>query len=531
VKSFAISRWPFAIRPFLWVLLISAVLLAPSIFWPFDYDQGTFAYGGWALLHGAKPYIDFWDIKPPNIFYTYAAAFAVFGNSVRAIRLLDYLNALLTVALLYATSIRLWRNRSWCYLAAIGTSFAFILQYYIFGHWNTAQTETYSVPLLLGAFLLILPSPRISLRTTLGYSAIRSVIAGILLGISFYFKFPNGLFLLFILAAIWIENEDEANTKIKSSAWLLAGFIFSIGLESAYLAAMGEFIPLWNLTISETASYISTNYSGHFTVWNNIRTSTQALDSLWLFGGAMGWFAAAMLRGGSVDRRGIRWFVVLVIGCMIALLAVQAGNKGYTYHYAILLPWADLLIGAGLAQLISVLAGIRFPRVAWAAALLFILSVGSYYWSSAPVLSSRILELREIAIGHKAANGYISGDTLSNYVIEHTQRGDSIFIFGFQPYVYWKSGRTPSVKFLNTIHFKPKNAIISERDELVHTLLCNPPALFLVEMADRYTSQGNSNDDSRTTIRLRYPEIEELLLRRYLPVDTIQSTIIYKRTF
>jgi hypothetical protein len=62
---------------------------------------------------------------------------------------------------------------------------------------------------------------------------------------------------------------------------------------------------------------------------------------------------------------------------------------------------------------------------------------------------------------------------------------------------------------------------------LVRSLTTNPPELFLVETADHYTSQGNTNDDSRSTIRLHYPEIERLLEQRYVARDTIQHTIAY----
>ncbi len=128
MQTFAIRHSPFATRKLLLLTLAaSAILLAPTIYWPFDYDQGTFAYGGWALLHGQRPYIDFWDIKPPNIFYTYAAAFALFGNSVRAIRIFDYLNALLTIGLLFVLATRLWKHAPWRNLAASMTSLAFIV--------------------------------------------------------------------------------------------------------------------------------------------------------------------------------------------------------------------------------------------------------------------------------------------------------------------------------------------------------------------------------------------------------------------
>src|SRR5262245_40323981 len=123
------------------ILGAAALILLPTIFWPFDYDQGTFAYGGSAILDGAKPYIDFWDIKPPNIFYTYATAFTIFGNSVRAIRIFDYLNALVSIGLLYTLALRIWKNTPWRTHSAVFTSLAFVIQYYIFGHWDTAQAE------------------------------------------------------------------------------------------------------------------------------------------------------------------------------------------------------------------------------------------------------------------------------------------------------------------------------------------------------------------------------------------------------
>ena len=61
----------------------------------------------------------------------------------------------------------------------------------------------------------------------------------------------------------------------------------------------------------------------------------------------------------------------------------------------------------------------------------------------------------------------------------------------------------------------------------MRSLTASPPKLFLVETEDRYTSQGNSNADSRTTIRERYPEIEKLLSERYIAKDTVQHTIAY----
>ena len=221
--------------------------------------------------------------------------------------------------------------------------------------------------------------------------------------------------------------------------------------------------------------------------------------------------------------------MILVLASIIALLIVQFQNKGYTYHYTVLLPWADLLIGAGIGHVVRALAQLDHLARGSNAAFLGVLLFGlSYVWTSSNPLHERTTELAAMYQGKLEPNGYIEKDALANYVLAHTKPTDRIFIFGFEPYVYWKTGRTPATRYLNTIHFKPTNVPAADRDEFVTSLLRNPPELFLVETADRYTSQGNTNDDSRRTIALRYPELERLLADCYIARDTIQSTIAYQ---
>ncbi|MDP4198904.1 MAG: glycosyltransferase family 39 protein [Bacteroidota bacterium] len=515
-----------------WALLftvgVAALLLLPTIYWPFDYDQGTFAYGGSAILHGQRPYLDFWDIKPPNVFYTYATAFALFGKSVRAIRIFDYLNALLCIALVFLLATRFWKNTPWRHVSAVMASVAFLLQYYIFGHWDTAQAETYSVPFLLLAVLLVLPQRTISETRGLW---LRATLAGVCIGITFYFKYPSALFLILAAAVVWTHSGDERQLRWKGITWMLTGFAIAIGAESLYLVANGELLPLWQITTSATSTYVSNNYSGSFTAITNLRTSFHALDIAWFVAAMLGWIYWAFDRDSRAKhtREEYLSLMLLVFGCLIAYIIVQAQNKGFTYHYAVLLPWADLLVGAGIGHIGQLLSK-RDTLPVWANAtvLAILLCLLSYAWTSRADLHTRAHEFGAMVRGETPPNGYVAGDSLTNFVLANTKPSDRIFIFGFAPYVYWKSGRQPANEYLNTIHFKPIGAPKHERDELVTSLIRNPPELFLVETADRYTSQGNTNDDSRTTIALRYPELEQLLQDRYVARDTIQSTIAYQ---
>ena len=52
-------------------------------------DQGIYASVAAAIARGGAPYLDAWDFKPPGIFVVYAAARAVFGPGMGAVRLLE----------------------------------------------------------------------------------------------------------------------------------------------------------------------------------------------------------------------------------------------------------------------------------------------------------------------------------------------------------------------------------------------------------------------------------------------------------
>src|SRR5262249_60735580 len=72
-------------------LAVPAAILAPTLLYPLARDQGVFAFVGSALLRGEIPYRDVWEIKPPAIYWTYAAILATLGGSSLAVHFADLL--------------------------------------------------------------------------------------------------------------------------------------------------------------------------------------------------------------------------------------------------------------------------------------------------------------------------------------------------------------------------------------------------------------------------------------------------------
>ena len=141
------TRHPAVVPAFLF--LISCVLLLPTLIYPYGRDQGIFGYAGHAVLGGGVPFRDFWDPKPPALYYVYALAELLFGYSMASIRILDLLWQAATAVLLYRIAGRT--------CGGAGVPSAAGLLYVLAasaGWWNTARTLL-NLP-LAGAFLLTL---------------------------------------------------------------------------------------------------------------------------------------------------------------------------------------------------------------------------------------------------------------------------------------------------------------------------------------------------------------------------------------
>lgn len=103
-------RWG---RTALWLVLAVALVSAalPTLLYPMTRDQGIYAYIGDFMLHGGVPFRDAWELKPPAVYFTYAAAFVLFGRSELGVRLFDVLYVLVSAGAVGALAWEAFRDR------------------------------------------------------------------------------------------------------------------------------------------------------------------------------------------------------------------------------------------------------------------------------------------------------------------------------------------------------------------------------------------------------------------------------------
>src|SRR3990170_4940802 len=84
----------------------------PTIIIPLATDQVVFALGARTILDGGQLYHDLWEIKPPLVFLVYAVPFAIAGEHMEAVRVLDLVNTMLAMGAVFALSRRLFNERA-----------------------------------------------------------------------------------------------------------------------------------------------------------------------------------------------------------------------------------------------------------------------------------------------------------------------------------------------------------------------------------------------------------------------------------
>ena len=72
------------------LLVVVCLIAAPVLTYPLGRDQGEFATIGRGILNGRVPYTELWNPKPPAVFYIYALAMRLLGQTAIALRAIDF---------------------------------------------------------------------------------------------------------------------------------------------------------------------------------------------------------------------------------------------------------------------------------------------------------------------------------------------------------------------------------------------------------------------------------------------------------
>jgi hypothetical protein len=227
------------------------------------YDEQLFAWGGWSITQGLRPYIDFLEFKPPMVFITYAMAIWTFGEKNTDFRIFFSLFAALSVVALHVSLLSRRMNRAVSTALISALVFAWVNPSF---HDN-ALGDAESIGLsfyLLGVAALIANAPK--------YRGYLQAIGGFLLACAVFSKEPYAGTVVGTWLSLFLL--DRGTTNLRRNA--LQYFKFTgIGVAALLLALCAYMIPTGSMT-----AYIRM-VAGYAALYRNPSTSICVVFGRW----------------------------------------------------------------------------------------------------------------------------------------------------------------------------------------------------------------------------------------------------------
>jgi 4-amino-4-deoxy-L-arabinose transferase-like glycosyltransferase len=522
------------------VLIVIALLSAlPVLTYPMGRDQGMYANIARTILNGGLPYIDMWDIKPPAIYYIYAAGISIFGPGAAAIRAIDLVFLPCTLIAIYLLGRRIGGTSGAGFLSGV----LFTVFYFTETFASLTQSDSLvALPMSIAALCVVCAgdAPCAS-RGALLWSA----SAGALCALTIWFKHYYALFVL----AMVVEHLLRRMRDTRGSEPLLRRFpikealAFALGglpigaLPLLYFLSNGVFAEML-IVAQGTAQY---NAQAAVSLQAFINQMANYIRFRWWHWGvllilAVLWFVAPALK-----RR--HWRVVwLWLIAALGVVLIQA--KGFDTHWIPMLPPLTLLAGGATDGVLRWLSS-RFlrnrPAAIWivytvvTAGLLLILLKDT--WIGAYPLLSGAQDLETYYEDQKyrfQGNDFKPWESvrLVRYLERRTQPGDSLFVFGFRPEIYYLSGLRPATRFQAQFPLVADWWPPEWRQKAVDDLWASLPPYVLILQADYMDwVTGKKDQDSATLMAHdeRLQDLEDWLIFNYQEVRVIGDFRIWER--
>jgi hypothetical protein len=228
-----------------------------------------------------------------------------------------------------------------------------------------------------------------------------------------------------------------------------------------------------------------------------------------------------------------RWreWGLIVLPMLGAVAAIFSQGKGYEYHWLPLLPGLIIVSADALERLLSWSAGrfqVRGKALSYntlaamtTMSLLVLLGLGTW------LPSWRYMTGQETKAEYYAAFNY-SGERYSaqeslevaDYLAAHTNRDDTLFIWGMRPEVYLYSRLRPATRFIMHYPLASSWALPEWQTEALERLRANPPAYMLVLTKDSISFVTGYHGDSLKLLQKSTP-LNDWLRSAYAPETTI----------
>jgi 4-amino-4-deoxy-L-arabinose transferase-like glycosyltransferase len=470
-------------------------------------DEGVRALSAIRMLEGARLYADVVTDKPPGASLFYAAVFAMFGRSMKAVHLAATVWNFGTALVVYWTGQRFYGRRTALWAALF---FVYFSTNYFTQDTMAANTELLMALPYAAAFYFFMKARTDACdgrRTRV--SAL--VAAGFLTGLAAMFKQVGvlnlALFALLEAGAMFRARKGEVGGKrlkallrqsLARLSLVAAGFVAVLVLFALWLVKNTAFADFWRNGVLLNMYYID---AGPANLWLKFLL-TRGVS--YVFFNATIWSLALLALAyalGAENRhkqtrdggeagtgesfRSTRFDLQVALWTAVTLVGVVTGGRFFGHYFITALPALSLLAARGglllSARLKDPLGGVRWKLAAAALAVLFTIGLLRSHHRTAVLAYETVTGSRtRWSADWGMTRRQQEAEIISAFVTARNAAGEPLFIWGYAHDVYWQTRCRPASRYLTPYYidgrFVDAEATVSElgekfRGEAAATLL------------------------------------------------------------
>ncbi len=414
--SFVVPKW----LPLTFILVATTLIRLQYLDIPLERDESIYSYIGKLALNGGKPYVDFFEMKPPIMFYSYALLVGIFGYSATGVHLAATALGTLNTFFTFALARKIGGLRV-AYLSATAYAIS-LLNPGVYGSY--LLSENVALAWGLPAVLWALNYPNTTNRKQL-------FATGFLLAMAFLTKQTAGV-LAASVGVYWLtqwfsqRKETPFSTFFKPILSVILGFLLPILLV---------IVGLWVIGSWKDAFFWLYDYPNLYA--NEITPAESELAfglmRRLVFTGYSGYFITAGLGVLALilSKKPTSAKFFLMTWAILAIFTVSIGKRFYGHYWLLALPVLAIL-GGTVFQELHLWLHQKMGRIE--AAIVAVLGV---LWSIHAVFMQPSYyinpPLTEISRTFLPGNPFVEHQVLANYIQKIIQPNEQIAVFGSDP--------------------------------------------------------------------------------------------------
>jgi 4-amino-4-deoxy-L-arabinose transferase-like glycosyltransferase len=409
------------------LLLLPVLLYLPFLNEPFERDEGAYATIAQNLLHGAVPYRDLFDHKPPLTYLWYAASFLLFGENIAAPRIAAALVWSATSLLVYFEARLLFARRTAVIAAGVFSASCGLAALSF-----NANTEVFTLPWLVAGLIGVTKWQRTGDRRWL----LAAGACGALASLTKQTAALNLLALLFVVT--WPDlKAQRLRTAIASALTLSVGSALALAVVVAPFVLAGATGDFFYSTVVYNQIYTS-----QLTVLERLQFTALGLEFFVLVAAPLiGLLVMALL---ELRRRS--WMpadTILIPSLAAAWLGVMTSGYFFPHYLLLMLPFVALFLAPFIEKRVTEQTSRRgfllvtVAMVGLAAA--FSLQV---FFAGSPE------DIHRAKFLDPGATQDNQSRIVADYIVAHTTPDQAIYEYGRTTQIYFLSDRRPAVRYM-----------------------------------------------------------------------------------